>query len=536
MMQIIFLSLFFLFLPVFFTPQVFAFSGSGSGSSGDPYQITTCSQLHEIANNLSADYLLMNDVNCNGFSFTPIGDTTSNFFVGRLDGGGHKITNLNINADTNGVGIFQEIGSGGVITNIGYDSGSVTAGSSVQFAGSFAGRSSGASITKSYSKVNVDGSAASGFSAETGGFVSFASLTTISDSYYSGTVTNSSSSPYYSGGFVSYLDGGSITNSYTSGSMVNGHQVGGIAGNLGSNATISNSFSTITFTNTSNVGALVGNIYSGTITNSYWNDTSGGGMTCYFGGNTGCTRITSNLAYFYAVSNAPMSSWDFINTWSTINNGTNYPLLYWQSPNPTPTSTPVPTSTVSSNTPSSIAASTTQTPVCGNAAPTTPPDLFQLRSNGNSVTLYFAPDSGQNSGYYVSYGLGNNAEGFGAQFEYSNSGGAVAYTVNDLFPGTWYFKVRGQNGCMPGNWSGVLSLKVNGLGSSSTEAGTTNVLGATSVNLGNCTNYTVQSGDSLWQIANLQLGQGTLYQTIMQKNHLSSSLIRTGQTLKVGCE
>lgn len=30
---------------------------------------------------------------------------------------------------------------------------------------------------------------------------------------------------------------------------------------------------------------------------------------------------------------------------------------------------------------------------------------------------------------------------------------SMLYSVNYLFPGAWYFKVRGQNSCMPGEWS-----------------------------------------------------------------------------------
>ena len=33
---------------------VAAFSGSGAGTSGDPYQVTTCSQLHEMNASLTS--------------------------------------------------------------------------------------------------------------------------------------------------------------------------------------------------------------------------------------------------------------------------------------------------------------------------------------------------------------------------------------------------------------------------------------------------------------------------------------------------
>ena len=45
--------------------------------------------------------------------------------------------------------------------------------------------------------------------------------------------------------------------------------------------------------------------------------------------------------------------------------------------------------------------------------------------------------------------------------------------------------------------------------------------------------YTVQKGDSLWKIAQEQLGSGTRYTEIMQLNHLSSDVIYPGQIFKL---
>jgi hypothetical protein len=43
---------------------VIAFSGSGQGTVDDPYNITTCEQLNETRNNLTAHYILGQDINC----------------------------------------------------------------------------------------------------------------------------------------------------------------------------------------------------------------------------------------------------------------------------------------------------------------------------------------------------------------------------------------------------------------------------------------------------------------------------------------
>jgi hypothetical protein len=79
------------------------FSGSGSGTAGDPYIITTVGQLQEMKNNLSAHYALGKDIDASetvnwngGAGFEPVG-TSASTFAGSLDGRGYKITNLYIN-------------------------------------------------------------------------------------------------------------------------------------------------------------------------------------------------------------------------------------------------------------------------------------------------------------------------------------------------------------------------------------------------------------------------------------------------------
>ena len=52
---------------------------NGSGSSGDPYQVTDCCQLQDIESHLDSYYILVNDINCsdtvnwnNGTGFDPL--------------------------------------------------------------------------------------------------------------------------------------------------------------------------------------------------------------------------------------------------------------------------------------------------------------------------------------------------------------------------------------------------------------------------------------------------------------------------------
>lgn len=113
----------------------------------------------------------------------------------------------------------------------------------------------------------------------------------------------------------------------------------------------------------------------------------------------------------------------------------------------TPTPTPTSTSSSSSN-------SSTSAPVCVDIAPTNNPDLFQIDRSGSKAILYFTPVNDNLSYYYVAYGLSSGEERFGVSFQSGLSNGVVSYTINDLNPNTtYYFKVRGGNGCAPGGWS-----------------------------------------------------------------------------------
>jgi PKD repeat protein len=77
-----------------FVPMAGAFSGSGDGTSGDPYQITNYSQLNEMRNNYTARYILMNDIDCIGNTWTPMNHFSGN---GQLNGQFYAIKNLYIN-------------------------------------------------------------------------------------------------------------------------------------------------------------------------------------------------------------------------------------------------------------------------------------------------------------------------------------------------------------------------------------------------------------------------------------------------------
>ena len=71
--------------------------------SAQPIEISTCQELQDMQNNLTADYILTSDIDCsdtvnwnNGYGFIPISYDYNDYerFTGVLDGQGHTISNL----------------------------------------------------------------------------------------------------------------------------------------------------------------------------------------------------------------------------------------------------------------------------------------------------------------------------------------------------------------------------------------------------------------------------------------------------------
>ena len=88
-----------------------AFSGKGTGTIDDPFQIININQLQEIKNDEKANYILMNDIDASETRYWNFGDhdgdTTTPYesmgfepifiFSGSLNGNGHLINDLYIN-------------------------------------------------------------------------------------------------------------------------------------------------------------------------------------------------------------------------------------------------------------------------------------------------------------------------------------------------------------------------------------------------------------------------------------------------------
>ena len=101
--------------------QMTEFAG-GSGTSEDPWQIKTAEQLDLIHNDLTAHYVLIDDIDLSGYenwdpigAFQPLSDKPEEAeiphpdfaFTGTFDGSGYKISNMTIDAPMSmGAGLF----------------------------------------------------------------------------------------------------------------------------------------------------------------------------------------------------------------------------------------------------------------------------------------------------------------------------------------------------------------------------------------------------------------------------------------------
>jgi len=220
--------------------------------------IFSSAQLQNVGN---GDYALADNLNETGVTgFTPIGETTP--FTGIFNGLGNSIANLTINDTTDPfVGLFGQIGTGGVVENLGLTGGSVIGGA-YAYAGGLAGGVEGGTVAGAYASSTVSGG------SDNGGLVGFADDATIENSYATSAVENGA----YSGGLVAFAAGGTVQNSYAAGAVAGGPDAvaGGLVGYDGG-VDITDSYATGATTGGSDasVGGLVGVAQGGAIEDAY---------------------------------------------------------------------------------------------------------------------------------------------------------------------------------------------------------------------------------------------------------------------------
>jgi len=298
---------------------VWAFSGAGSGTQADPYVITDIYELQEMNDDLTAYYVLGNDIDASVTSswngeagFEPIG-FGSNFFTGSFDGQMHVINGLYIDRRPDyGIGLFGLVGPSGTVENIGVVDSYVNGRMAV---GALAGHSEGF-INNCYSIGTAEAE------ADVGGLVGYTNKI-ITQCYSSGIVIAGGRIGGFTsaGGLIGLTRGPDsvISNCYSTAEVKSTsakYQTGGFIGI--NKDTVRNCFSTGLVTAASGSYARgFCSLNQGSISGCYW-DKQTSGKTSSSGG---AGRTTAEM-----MQEATFLGWDFVEVWDIFENET-YPFL-----------------------------------------------------------------------------------------------------------------------------------------------------------------------------------------------------------------
>ncbi len=318
-----------------------AFAG-GDGSLEDPFQISDIDQLQDISSNLSAHYVLINDIDASatvgwnsGEGFVPLGNVTfAYWFRGSLDGQGYNITDLFINrTTTDDVGLFGYTGDASSLKDIGLIDNNVSGDRAV---GGLVGESMG-TIENCFTTGVVIGTG-NGI----GGLVGSASGS-VSNCYATGDVSGNNRV----GGLVGSSD--LLSNCYATGDVSGNNEIGGLAGDnwddisdcyatgsvSGDNVVgglvgfswddISDCYATGKVSGTNNIGGFVG-VKGASVSNCFW-DTETSGVAISDGGTGKTTAEMKTESTFTS------AGWDLSSVWGILN-GSSYPFLksYYHNP------------------------------------------------------------------------------------------------------------------------------------------------------------------------------------------------------------
>ena len=248
---------------------------------------------------LTTNLVLAADITLTGENnWTPVGaydesvsDEDNTEYIGTINGGGHTITGLHINNNSDDQGFISALGEGGTVKNLTFADVHMTAG---QYSGIVAGNSKGTiencHVTSGvnsyihgsqcvggivgYNVGSVTGctnnGTVSGSGSYVGGIVGHGTAdAVITNCTNNGTVSGEDE---YVGGIVGE-NLGSVTNCTNSG-IVSGtdYYVGGIAGGISHSATVIGCYNTVDVTGGSYVGGIAGYMsseFGATITNCY---------------------------------------------------------------------------------------------------------------------------------------------------------------------------------------------------------------------------------------------------------------------------
>ncbi len=344
--------------------------GAGVSVQTGPEEIKTWGDLDAVRDNLSGNFVLVNDLDKDttgytgtGDDWTPIGtvsdsiggegtagysgtgdDSTpvgpnSSGFNGEFDGNGHTIADLTIDTTNSNVGLFGKIDSGGTVKDTVLKRVDVTGGGSFgEHIGGLFGYSNG-TVRTSFVTGNVS-SPSSSTTARVGGVGGRVGTDgTVTECGADVTVEATNSGGEIGGLLGQVWQGGIVEDSYATGDVTGGNDVGGLVGivsptDQGNKDEVRLCYATgdVTGSTSSTTGGLVGKNGSGTtglVEKSYWDKgttnrpdaigtDSGDSNTLIGYGSTGDTEPASEMQGPEAETN--MSELDFVSpdTWRTV--------------------------------------------------------------------------------------------------------------------------------------------------------------------------------------------------------------------------
>ena len=190
----------------------------------------------------------------------------------------------------------------------------------------------------------------------------------------------------------------------------------------------------------------------------------------------------------------------------------------------------------SSSSSGSSSSGSSSVPTCNDSSPNGTPDLFQIDATKNTATLYFTSVK-PISEYVIKYGIGDRTDQYSGTFKTNQTEGVISITISSLTPNTDYtFSVRGGNGCATGNWSNAKTAKTITKLNKNIEI----EKAITDRSPPKYCGYTIKPNDTLWNIAQNNLGDGSLYEKIVKLNINTypdiNSLLKIGMNLTLPCK
>jgi hypothetical protein len=316
---------------------------TGEGTEQSPYLIYTAGELNLIGLfpcDWGKHFKLMADIDLSAFdgkdgrpAFSIIGDCCPIYipsgyelsyslglggtpFTGVFDGNCHTISHLKVNVQSRFAGLFDGLGHGGQVRNLGVVDVNVT--SSFFLPPDLEERDP-------YYEDPLWS-----YSCPAGGLVGYNEGGTLTNCYSTGAVRGIGSE---AGGLVGFDIGGALTHCYST-ATVSGAAwgSGGLVGFITSCGTVTRCYSAGAVSGTGNVGGLVG--YTGeAVIASFWDtQTSGQARSC---GGTGKTTAEMQTAKTFLDA-----GWDFVGEAADgtediwwIDEGKDYPHLWWEARN-----------------------------------------------------------------------------------------------------------------------------------------------------------------------------------------------------------